>query len=324
MERTDLPGLTIRTAALGTGEHCETLTVDVAIERIHNPGPTVWLDLVFTDVEAARALLHEQIGFHELAVEDALSTHERPSLQEFDLELFLVIPAVVANEFVEVAFFLRDHSLVTVSPRNLPVIDQWFARWADHPRRIGDHPAFVMHSIIDGFVDDYFPYIDRIEDEIDDIGDLIFHGETTHVAEILQLKRRLLEARRRLIPVRDILNSLLRRDSIRIPDAARPYFQDVYDHTLRVTEQVDISRDTLASLLDVHLSNVSNNLNEIVKRMTVLSTLLMTFALVAGIYGMNFAHMPELQWAYGYPFSIGLMVVLGVVELILFRWMKWL
>jgi magnesium transporter len=115
------------------------------------------------------------------------------------------------------------------------------------------------------------------------------------------------------------MNGLLRRDLAKIPDSARPYFQDVYDHILRITEQADINRETLASLLDVHLSTVSNNLNEVVKRMTVVSTILMTGALVAGIYGMNFEHMPELKWPHGYYIALSMMIAMTVVIVTYFK-----
>jgi magnesium transporter len=319
-----LNGLIIRAAALLEGTQCQSLSTDEAVVRLRDGEHPLWLDVQFANAEVANSFLTKQLGFHELAVEDALSTHERPSLQEFGEQLFLVVPAIDGNEFVEVAFFLMEKSLVTVASRPLRVLDQWFDRWTDHPQRLGSHPAHLMHALIDGIIDDYFPMVDNLEDEIDEVGDNIFRGETDHVAEILMLKRKLLEVRRRLIPVRDIMNGLLRRDLAHIPDSARPYFQDVYDHTLRVTEQADINRETLASLLDVHLSTVSNNLNEIVKKMTVVSTILMSAALVAGIYGMNFEHMPELKWAIGYPMSLLAMVVIAVVELVVFRLIRWI
>jgi magnesium transporter len=316
-------GMIIRAAALVEGNHCSTLSTEDAVQRLHDSEHPLWLDIVFSDVESARHFLTGDLKFHELAVEDALSNHERPSLQEFGEQLFLVIPAIDGPDFIEVSFFLMDKALVTVSSQSLRVVDQWFDRWTDHPQRLGSHPAHLMHALIDGIIDQYFPLVDELEDRIDEVGDSIFGGETNHVGEILQLKRKLLEVRRRLVPVRDIMNGLLRRDLAKIPDSARPYFQDVYDHILRITEQADINRETLASLLDVHLSTVSNNLNEVVKRMTVVSTILMTGALVAGIYGMNFEHMPELKWINGYPFALFLMLGLGALELIIFRLIRW-
>jgi magnesium transporter len=124
--------------------------------------------------------------------------------------------------------------------------------------------------------------------------------------------------------MRDILNALLRRDIRLIPVETKPYFQDVLDHVLRLSEVQDMNRETLAALLDVHLSQVSNNLNLVVKKMTVVATVLMVMTLIAGIYGMNFRFMPELQWRLGYPFALGLMGLSAVVALAVFKRVKWL
>lgn len=130
--------------------------------------------------------------------------------------------------------------------------------------------------------------------------------------------------RRHLTPLRDVVNTLLRRDVTLVPQAAKPYFQDIYDHVLRLTELIDLNRDILTTVLDAQLNIASNRLNEVMRVMTVLATLLMTGALVAGIYGMNFEFMPELHWRMGYPFAIGLMVVISLIELALFRWKKYI
>jgi magnesium transporter len=133
----------------------------------------------------------------------------------------------------------------------------------------------------------------------------------------------MLEMRRRLGPFRDVMNSILRRELPFISDPMAPYFHDLFDNTLRLTELVDTNRDALTGLLDIHLSTVSNNLNEVMKKMTVISTVLMQTALIAGIYGMNFKTMPELEWQYGYLYSLGLMVVVGSITIIIFKRKKW-
>jgi len=287
-----------------------------------------WLDVVTFDREAGRRLLQDELGFHELAVEDALSDQERPALQEFGDVTFLVLPVPVGGldnlRFLECAFFFSEHGLVTVNTEALPIVDAVFNRWLDCRVDIGEHPAFLVHLIVDAIVDSYFPLIDLIEDRSDELTDSIFQGDTTRMPEIMALKKRLLEVRRSVAPMRDVIGSLLRRDLHAVPRDAKPFFQDVFDHVLRIGELVDSNRETLASMLDVHLSSVSNSLNVVLKKMTILSTVLMTMALVAGIYGMNFKVMPELEWAYGYPFALGLMVTLAAVIVLVFKRVKWL
>lgn len=312
-------------------DHCRPLADEEAIDAVVHGHDTVWVDIRWSDRDAAAKVLTEQLHYHRLAVEDALDSHERPALQEFDGILFLSVFVPFRDrqdgdpaEPAELAFFLRERSLVTVSEYKLDVIDDWFARWEDHPHRVGDHPAFLMHALLDSAVDTYFPLIDKIEDEIDDVTEAIFHGDSTQLPKIMQLKRELLGLRRAIGPTRDVLNSLLRRDVNQVPPESKIYFQDVYDHALRLGELIDSNRDTITSVLDVHLSTTSNNLNAVVKKMTVVSTVLMTMGLIAGIYGMNFDRMPELHWRLGYPFALGLMLVVALITLGVFKLVKWL
>ncbi|RYG49004.1 magnesium/cobalt transporter CorA [bacterium] len=312
-----------RAAALKSENHCDRIDADEAARMVRSGGNLVWIDVVSEDTPEARDLLIREFGFHELAVEDALRQDERPGVQEFEDTLFFVMPAWQGG-VVEVGFFLTKDALVTVAGKTVPALEEWFARWERHPNRFGKHPAFLAHALVDGIVDGFFPVLDALEDEADELGERVFEGDSHHLRELLHIKRKLVELRRSLVPARDVLNQLLRRDVGAIPDDARIYFQDVFDHSLRLVEAVDVQRDTLTSLLDVHLSAVSNNLSEVVKRMTVFSTVLMTMALVAGIYGMNFDHMPELHWRFGYLFAIVLMFGLGALVIIGFKVAKWL
>lgn len=288
-----------------------------------------WLNVEVSDPVAGHALLQERLGLHELAVEDALSDRERPNLQLFSDSLFMAIPALASPEsgdfqFVEIGIFLGLNSLITVTRQPLPLIQASYKRWTLHAHRYGNSAAFLAHAVIDGVVDEYFLAVDRLEDEVEDIASAIYRGDTTRVKDLLRVKRRILHFRRMISPIREVMNGLLRRDATVVSDQARPYFQDVYDHILRVSELLDLHRDTLASLLDVHLSNISNNLNVVMKRMTVFSTVLMSMTLVSGVYGMNFKRMPELDWTFGYPMALMLMVMIGASVLGLFRWFKWL
>lgn len=310
------------------GDRCRALTPEEAVREILHGDQTVWLDVIVFDHKAAWRLLHDELGFHELAVEDALSDLERPTLQEFGDILFLSVPSPVRSgerlETTEIGIFLKQSAVVTVSTMPLPAIDTWFQRWREHPHRIGSHPAHVMYVVVDAVVDSYFPILDALEDDADDLVEAIFAGDTKDLADILKIKRNLLAMRRAISPLRDVVNSLLRRDLDTIPPEAKIYFQDIFDHVLRISEMIDTNREALNGLLDIHLSTTSNSLNQVMKKMTVLSTVLMTMALIAGIYGMNFKRMPELEWLYGYPMAIGLMVGSSALIVWIFRKVKWL
>lgn len=324
---TTQPPLTARSAALGSNS-CEPLNLEDAVKHFRNGQQTIWIDLEVHDLEVGKRLLQDEFGFHELAVEDALSHQERPALREYGETVFLSLPVISMDgeriHFDELGIFLAAHGIVTVHLQPIELVNVWYARWSDFPHRIGGAPTQVLYVLMDAIVDAYFPILDVIEDIGDDLTDAILRGETSNLPKILRVKRGLLEIRRSVGPMRDIVNGLLRRDLHVVTDDARPYFQDIYDHVLRLSELVDMNRDATTGLLDIHLASVSNNLNEVVKKMTVLSTVLMTMALIAGIYGMNFKDMPELVWTYGYPFAIFLMLAASGLVIYAFRRMRWI
>lgn len=282
----------------------------------------VWIDIFAHDIPATRKFLEAEFRFHPLEVEDALSDQERPALRADETDIFLVAPAVVLGQsterFVEVSFFVDAFSVVTVTTHPAPLLDSWRERCLRRPDAHTDSIK-LLHSLLDEIVDGYFPAVDLLSDDIDDLEDQLYLGAHIDIGHALAFKRRLLEMRRNLVPIRDILNQLLRRDFAFMDAEDRKYFQDVYDHTLRILEDIDLQRDLLSSVLDAQVSITSNRLNEVMRRLTVISTVLMTGAFVAGVYGMNFANMPELHWTLGYPFSIGLMVILGALEVWWFR-----
>jgi magnesium transporter len=165
-------------------------------------------------------------------------------------------------------------------------------------------------------VDGYFPLLDRISEETDSLEERILEGRgnTVLLREVLHLKRQLLELRRVLGPMRDVANTLLRREVAILDDEALPYYQDLYDHLVRVLDSLDLYRDLVAATLDAHETVTTNSLNQIVKRLTAVTVLLMVPTLIAGIYGMNFFFMPELELRYGYPAVLlaMLLIVIGL------------
>lgn len=287
-----------------------------------------WGHLIVNDVAAGSKFLRERLGFSELEVEDALSQLERPAVQETEEHLFLVMPIVEPTEpsesYVECAFFVRKGLIVSVTTARCSLISTWFEKWKRAPEKYGTDAPDLLHTILDAAIDDYFPLVDNLEEVVEDLEDNLYSGSRTVIKDALSVKRRLLEVRRRVSPMRDVINGLLRRDISMVPLEVKPYYQDLYDHTIRLSESIDITRDILSGVLDAHLSITSNNLNVVMKKMTIISTLLMTAALVAGVYGMNFLHIPELKWTGGYPFSLAVMAGLCLFELWLFRKKGWL
>ena len=310
------------------GPVSETRLEDLSELNTHEQ-TTVWVDVVDpTPDEIAR--IGEEFHFHPLALEDVARGGQRPKVDQYDDYQFIVFYGLTSqNERItshEVDIFLAKHYLVTFHKSDLPVMAQTAERWHTKAGEIGNHGVeLLLHSVLDSLVDGYFPVLDDIAERADALEEsIILAGQPTLQAEILRLRRELLMIRRVAGPERDVMNVLIRRDPPLFDRREVLYFQDVYDHLLRVTDTIDIYRDMLSSVLEANLSMVSYTLNIVLKRLTSYSIILMSISIIAGIYGMNFVFMPELDWRFGYPFALGLMVVIATVEVGIFRRIGWL
>jgi magnesium transporter len=183
----------------------------------------------------------------------------------------------------------------------------------------------LIYLVLDAAVDSYFPELDRLSDRIDALEDRVLAGDANPrgLGELLELKRRLLALRRVLAPMRDMANALLRRDIDIVSEKALPYYQDLYDHLVRVLDQLDLYRDLLATVVDARMTVANNNLSAIMKRLTAFTVILMVPTLIAGIYGMNFEIMPELTWPLGYAYALGLMATAVLVAVTWFWRNDW-
>lgn len=287
-------------------------------------GYIVWLDI--QDPSAADLeLLRSELGFHELALEDVVKGHQRPKIDAYDGYYFMVFYAMDRGDIREVDLFVCDHFIVSIHEGTVAEIEATVQRWRLNADRLGHHVAVPIYSLLDAIVDGYFPVIDEIAEEVEEIESEMFGpNPRDHQARIFGLKRELLNIRRVLAPEREVLNTLIRRDEPLLGEETLPYFQDVYDHIIRVLDTVDLNREQLSGLLDANLTVVSNRLNTVMKRMTALSTILMSVTIVASTYGMNFDVMPELHWSFGYGWALGLMVVVGLTLALIFKRIDWL
>jgi magnesium transporter len=293
---------------------------------------TVWVD-VQSPTEQDWELLSSQFGFHPLAMEDARQQDQRAKVDQYDGYLFLSLRAWtgfrsdsdhIPDVTDEMDVFLGASYLVTIHQRDCPPLSETRRRWQQHPDLIPDQAAFLLYELFDSIVDDFFPAIDELDGEIDSLETAIYTSAANiDVAPALRLKKKLLLLRQTISPMRDVLNQLLRTDQALVPAETRLYFQDVYDHSLRQVEQVDLHRDILSSVLDAMVAQTSNRLNQVMKTMTGVATILMSAALITGIYGMNFQNMPELKMRYGYPSVLATIVVIATVLTWFFRRIKW-
>lgn len=290
----------------------------------------VWLDLQNPQQQDIM-LLQEEFQFHPLALEDVARPHQRPKLDSYGNYYFMVFYCISYDQVSEeldiqpINLFIGANYLVSVHTGNILAIADTIKRWQENREDFGHDTGALLYALLDTIVDDYFPVIDQLAERLDLIEEQIFeHFREDALQDVFILKRNLLHMRRIVAPERDVLNVLIRRDVPIFERNTILYLQDVYDHIVRITDSIDTYRDLLSSALDAFLSVQSNRLNQVVKVLTIASIVLMSNALIAGIYGMNFEFMPELHWRLGYPFALGLMVLISAGLILFFRRQKWL
>jgi magnesium transporter len=287
----------------------------------------VWVDLVDpTDDELH--LVADEFSLHPLALEDARKHGQRAKLEQYPTHAFVV---AYSSSLAEVDLFFGPSWLVTVRDRdpdgNPWEVDSSRVRY-DRTRPGQPTIGFLVYTILDELVDGYFDATDAAEDRLEDLEDRIFGedlpAERDVQQRLFQIRRELVVFRRAIVPLREVVGALLRREVEWIDDETVVHLQDVYDHVLRAIDLVDGQRELMGNAVDAHLAIISNRMNEVMKKMTSWGAILLGSTLVAGIYGMNFTHMPELHWRLGYPFALGLMAVITIVGFVFFRRKDWL
>lgn len=278
----------------------------------------VWLDLLEPDAESLDALAKE-FKIHPLALEDMQKRRQRPKIDTYPDQHMIVTYEVLSRarrrgarspELGEIHLIAGEGYLISTHWQPSPAVDATLERFRTRPEVVATSVGQLLYSVLDATVDGYFPLLDKMAEEIDTLEDRILEGGVRNgLRQVLNIKRDLLELRRILAPQRDIANALLRRDVELIGDAEAPYYQDLYDHLLRVLDALDLYRDLVASALDANLSVTNNSLNAVMKRLTAFTVVLMVPTLIAGIYGMNFRNMPELRFQYGYFITLGVMIL---------------
>jgi magnesium transporter len=301
-------------------------------------GKKIWIELERQSHDAD-VFLAETLKLHPLTIEDIWHQGSQPKIDDYPRYLYVVVHGVGSArrdklELVEIDVVIGPTWLVTYDRDGLVADDAGTA--LEHaPRMLGKGVAWMAHAVLDRVVDRYLPVVDQLDAEIDqlenDVIDLAGTPRGKRVLErILGFKRMLQTLRRMSIHQREILLKLSRGEYDEIPPEALPFYRDVYDHFLRVQDITEGYRDLVTSALDAYLSVQSNRMNEIMKALTLTSTVMLPLSFVAGVYGMNFKgekspyNMPELDWFYGYPFALVLMAIIAGGILFLFRYKGWI
>ena len=314
-------------------EHVEVHTTDALKflqQDVCAESAVTWVQVNGLSDPAAFETIGQHFGIHPLVIEDVLSTDHRPKFEEFDDYLFLVFRVPLSAEtevtFEQISLLVGDHWLISFMETARPLFDPVRDRIQSGKGRIRSvGPDYCAYALVDLIVDSYFDALEQMGDTIEDLDErLVRRPDPKLLNEIHRLKRTLLYVHKACWPAREIIGSFERCDSKLRSAAVGPYLRDVYDHIIQVIDTVETYRDIVSGMLDTYLSSVSYRLNEIMKVLTIISTIFIPLTFLAGVYGMNFDNMPETHWPNGYFMLWGLMLVIAGLMMVYFYKRGWL
>ncbi len=289
-----------------------------------------WVDLQGLGNEPVLQQVGQVFKLHPLVLEDVVNVPQRPKVEEYDDQLLIITRMVMlsreSGSFLseQISFILGDHYLLSVQEEAEndcfgPVRDRIMSAKGSIRKMGAD---YLLYALVDAIIDGFFPVLEEYGEQLELLEDEVVANPSRQTLEhIHRMKRELLSLRRAIWPQRDAINTLIRDESDLISHEVRIYLRDCYDHTVQVLDMVETYREVASSLMDIYLSSVSNKMNEIMKVLTVISSIFIPLTFIAGIYGMNFEHMPELKTRFGYFVCLAIMLTVAIVQLTLF-WRK--
>ncbi|MFN3466186.1 MAG: magnesium/cobalt transporter CorA [Candidatus Brocadiales bacterium] len=295
--------------------------------------PTVaWIDIAGIHQTEVIEKIGSHFGLHSLTTEDILNTDQRPKMEDFGSYLYIVLKILfydekkgeVASE--QISIILGQTFVLSFQEMGTNIFNPLIERIRGskgHIKKLG--ADYLAYSLLDSIVDNYFIILEKLGEDIELLEEkLITHPTREMLQTLHNLKREMIFLRKAVWPLREVISGLERGESALVKDTTRIYLRDVYDHTVQVIDSIETSRDMLSGMLDIYLSSISNKLNEVMKVLTVIATIFMPLTFIAGVYGMNFKYIPELEWKWGYFTIWAVMAVIAGTMLIYFRKKKWL
>jgi len=303
---------------------------------------TVWVDIDSPLKEDLDELV-SIMKIHELSVDDARKTNQRTKVDVYPNYAYVVMRSfktivdgadfsfnaeeidLISGKTTQLNFFLSENTLLTHSFENATTQEEVYEKAKKNPYLMSLGADYLLYAVMDATVDDYFPLFNAITEKLDDLEDAVLDKPTkATLTEALMLKKLLFAFKKEVQPLRDVTSSLSRREVRFVTDANAPYFRDVYDHIVRLMDNIEMNRDLVSNIMEAYLSSVSNNLNKSMKRVAAISTILMPPTLLGSIFGMNFKVIPESEWEYGFYLVIGIMIVMLVGTFWYFKKEDWL
>jgi len=295
--------------------------------------PTVsWINIAGIHQVEIMEKIGNHFGIHPLAIEDILNTGHRPKMDDMDDYLFIVLKMLNYNEeddeidAEQVSIIIGQNFVISFQEKEGDVFEPVRERIRKNRGRIRKMGAdYLAYALLDSIVDNYFTILEKIGERIESLEEeLVENPSTQTLQEIHSLKSGMIFLRKSVWPLREVISELERGESPLIKETTVIYLRDVYDHSIQVIDTVETFRDMISGMLDVYLSSISNKMNEVMKVLTIIATIFIPLTFLAGVYGMNFKYMPELEWYQGYFAVLCVMVVIGIGMVIYFRKKKWL
>jgi len=273
----------------------------------------------------------KNFDIHPLALEDILDTEQRPKIEDYNEYIFVVLKMLHHDEennisIEQISFILSKNIVISFQELKGDVFDSIRDRLRNNKGRIRKMGSdYLLYALIDSIIDNYFVILEKVSERIEEIeDDLIKNPEPETLQEIHHLRRQMIFVRKSIWPLREVISSLLREESRLIRKTTLVFLRDIYDHTIQVIDTVETFRDIISGMFEMYMSNISNKTNEVMKVLTIFAAIFIPLTFIAGVYGMNFSIMPELNWRWGYPMAWIIMISVAIVMLFYFKRKKWL
>jgi len=330
-KKAETPKITIMDYDEAHFQEKETKTIEECL--LFKDKPTVtWINIDGLHQVEILERLGECYGLHPLVLEDILNTDQRPKMEDYGEYLFIVLRMLNYNdksseiEAEQISLILGTNFVLSFQEKEGDTFNPIRERIRNSKGRIRRMGAdYLSYSLLDSIVDNYFIILEKLGEKIEFLEDELVTRPTPETLQIIHhLKREMIYLRKAVWPLREVIGNLERGEPPLVKETIRVYLRDVYDHTIQVIDTIETFRDMVSGMLDIYLSSISNRLNAVMKVLTIIATIFMPLTFLAGIYGMNFKYMPELEWRWSYPVVWLIMVGIGVSMLLYFRKKKWL
>jgi len=315
-------------------DYCENnpKTIDELIENIKTSKGVAWINIDGVHDSAAIESICEYLDIHKLSVEDILNVSQRPKLEEYPKYVHGVIKDLIYQaegeyfDYEQISFLLKDNVLITFQERTGDAFDGVRKRIREGIGYVRKRGAdYLMYALLDSVVDNYFVILENFGDKLEDLEtELLENPDKNSLTKLHNIRRETLGLRRAVYPMREMVAAFEKLEEPLFSHSNKVFTRDLYDHTIKVIETVEIFRDMTSSLLDLYINSVSNKMNEVMKVLTIMTSIFIPLSFIAGVYGMNFQNMPELGYKYGYYIVLGVMAVVFAGIILYLKRRKWL